>query len=632
MPYRSILPRSPGLLQAAALILLALLAGCETPGVRPDAGELESRAQASFEAGNYAQAAQAYERLASRAEPAQRDQWLIAAAESWYFATQRNRAMKNMRAVRRPIPASLNPAQSVLAAAVEVENGAHEAALQRLRALPAGLDRGIGADALAVGSSAWFALGDGRRGAELLIEREQWLDTADQVLANQRRLWEGLRAAGESEIPAGIGAELRGWLELSNAVAAHAGDAFGERAAMLRWLDTWPDHPGAEVLLPQLLGDYHDSLKIPQRVALLLPLSGRVSQASIALRDGFIAAHYDVGDAVLGTQIVIYDTAMLGAENAYRTAVAEGADFVVGPLLKDDIEAILPLVPAGPTTLALNYLPEHITAPRNLFQFALAPEHEARRVAQRATAEGLRNAIALVPASDWGHRVLRAFTEELEQQGGTLLTHSLYDPASTDFSTPIQSALLLDRSQARYRAVAATVGQRLEFEPRRREDVQFIFLGAFVRQARLMRPQLRFHYASNLPVYATAAAYDPDPSLNRDIEGLVIATTPWEIGEQGAATGLQQVIDRYWPKRTAPHNPLYAMGYDAWRLVPVVARGADGVRVLPGLTGELSISADGRILRYPSLARIEDGVAMPLEQLGEPVDTTTVAQDTVTAP
>ncbi|NNF66469.1 MAG: penicillin-binding protein activator, partial [Gammaproteobacteria bacterium] len=332
-----------------------------------------------------------------------------------------------------------------------------------------------------------------------------------------------------------------------------------------------------------------------------------------ALRDGFIAAYFDYGDAIGQMDVVVYDTARLGAAEAYRLAVADGAEFVVGPLQKNDVAEVARLAPAGPTTLALNYLPAEARAPKNFYQYALAPEHEAVVVAQHAVAAGRMNAVALVPAGDWGERLLDAFATELNNLGGQLLAHNIYQPDATDFSSVIRPVLHLDRSYSRSRALASAIGQPIEFEPRRRRDVDFVFIAAQPKQARLIRPQLRFHYATALPVYATAAAYSPDTDLNRDINGLIIAATPWEVSSDPETQELRSTIDRYWPGRAQHRSPLYAMGYDAWRLIPLLSAGGDEPMQLTGVTGELSLLEDGRIQRTPMLTKILGGIPAILE-------------------
>jgi len=613
--------------------VLVFGAGCETPGLRDDPARLEDRARSQQEAGSYRAAAQTYERLAARGVASQRNRYLMAAAESWYLAGESTRALHNMRSVRRPFPAQLEPALQLLAAAIEVETGAPRDALARLRNLPADAPRQIASDALAVGARAWFTLEQPDRAVETLMERELWLDNPSAILANQRLILEGLRSGGTAVIADTADPVLAGWLDLGNAVSDTAGDALAERAALLRWRNTWPTHPANTLLLPDMLGDA-GTLRIPERVALLLPQTGRLEGAGAALRDGFIAAYFDYGDAIAGMEIVVYDTAELGAKEAYRVAIAEGADFIVGPLVKDEVAEVAQLAPAGPPTLALNYLPTESRTPSNFYQFALAPEHEASRVAQRAVAEGLRSAVAIVPDTDWGRRLLDAFATELEGLGGKLLTHSLYLPDATDFSSVIQPILHLDRSYSRNRALVAAIGRTMEFEPRRRQDVDFVFVAAQPRQARLIRPQLRFqNYATALPVFATAAAFSPDAELNRDVNGLIFAATPWEISPDPDTEKLRSTISRYWPARAQHRSSLYAMGYDAWRLVPLLAAAKDAPLELRGMTGELSLHAGGRVFRHPALARIENGMPAPLPQLETATaDANSEADKTTTEP
>ncbi|MDH3588773.1 MAG: penicillin-binding protein activator [Gammaproteobacteria bacterium] len=610
----TILPRRRHTLQALVCCLLLITGACVTPGLPDDPASLENRARAQQESGNYRAAAQIYERLAARAEASQRNRFLLLAAESWYTSGERTRAMHNIRSARRPLPADLGLPLQVMAAALEVETGKPREALARLRTLPADSPRLISSDALAIGARAWFNLKRSDLAVAALMEREVWLDSPDELLANQQLIWEGLRAAGQTDIPETADPVVAGWLELGNAVADTAGDPFVERAAILRWRDAWPKHPAGEVLLPSLLGE-SDALRIPRRVALLLPQTGRLESAGAAIRDGFIAAYFDYGDSVEGSEIVMYDTAALGAAEAYRLAVTAGSEFIVGPLLKNDVSEIARLAPAGPPTLALNYLPDDAKVPRNFFQFALAPEHEATRVAQRAVAEGLVRAVALVPATDWGERLLVAFKSQLDELGGQLLAHEFYEPGATDYSSVIQPVLHLDRSHARHRALKSEVSAKLEFEPRRRRDVDFIFIAAQASEARQIRPQLRFHYATDLPVFATAAAFSPDPDLNRDVNGLIFAATPWEVSPDSNARDMRLTIDRHWPARAQHRSSLYAMGYDAWRLVPLLSGRKKDPLTLRGMTGELSMSDNGRISRFPALARIEAGMPEPLEPL-----------------
>ena len=45
-----------------------------------------------------------------------------------------------------------------------------------------------------------------------------------------------------------------------------------------------------------------------------------------------------------------------------------------------------------------------------------------------------------------------------------------------------------------------------------------------------MRPQLRYHYAGDIPTYATSDAFEPDVRANQDLDGLMFPDMPWMLG------------------------------------------------------------------------------------------------------
>src|SRR3970040_838775 len=98
---------------------------------------------------------------------------------------------------------------------------------------------------------------------------------------------------------------------------------------------------------------------------------------------------------------------------------------------------------------------------------------------------------------------------EFEALGGELLQFSGYDPNLQDFSAPITALLNIARSNQRYRRLAANLGTPIQFEPRRRQDVDLIFLAADSGTGRRLGPQLRVHFAGDIPTYATSAIFEP---------------------------------------------------------------------------------------------------------------------------
>ena len=251
-----------------------------------------------------------------------------------------------------------------------------------------------------------------------------------------------------------------------------------------------------------------------------------------------------------------------------------------------------------------------------LFQFSLDPEEEARQAAHRIIADGRTRGLALLPNNEWGQRLYRSFESELRALGGNVVGVKYYDTSARDFTDPIARLLLIDESRTRANALASTLGQRFEFEPRRRSDAQFIFLGAFPAQGRSLRPALRFYLGDDLPVYATSDIFETDAQGNSDIDGVIFPDMPWVISPDAVSTDLRTALTRYWPARARGRGRLYAFGFDAYRIIPLLKAGRFGKQnAIPGMTGVLSVDEHGKIKRELDWARVSDGKPVPLGTL-----------------
>ncbi|QOJ30791.1 MAG: penicillin-binding protein activator [Gammaproteobacteria bacterium] len=356
----------------------------------------------------------------------------------------------------------------------------------------------------------------------------------------------------------------------------------------------------------------------PRKLALMLPLSGAQRAAGEAIRDGFLAAY--LADSADGTrpEVLILDETAPGPAASYQAALDAGVGIVVGPLLKESAAEVARI--AGPLPwLALNYL-DIATPAGSPYQFALAPEDEARSVAERAATQGQLRALALAPDSEWGRRLLGAFTAALEERGGTVVAYRLYDPAARDYTAQLQRLLLLDESRARHRQLEANLGISLAFEPRRRDDLDCIFLAASPVSGRLLWPQLRFLYAGDLPIYATSAIYQPGDAGGVDREGILFTDAPAVIGSDPHASALRSALDARWPPGAIGQLRFYAMGYDSYTLARAMMAGnSPALMPVAGLSGILSQDASRRIHRRMSWAAFRDGQVVPAGEASTPV-------------
>jgi len=465
-------------------------------------------------------------------------------------------------------------------------------------------------EALGSGPVDIFASSGGAVNA--LVAREHWLNDSTALRANERIIWDGLQRPGLSlRPPAGADATTRGWLELASIVVGH--DAGTVRPALMAWRERYPKHPANGTVLPTLLAEGRSTTQTPHRVALVLPLSGRLASAAGAVRDGFLTAYFGVpGDAPVRPEILVFDTEQLGPEGAYAAAVRAGSDFVVGPLSKADVSRLAAIPQREVPLLALNTLSDREPPSGGFYQFALAPEEEAEQAAARALADGHFNALALVSGDDFGRRLLESFSRALERGGGHVIATEAYDPAANDHQAEIKRLLALDVAEARYRALVSTLGEKLEFEARPRQDADFLFLGAQAAQARLLRPELRFHFADDLPVYATSSIYEPQPKANEDLEGIIFADMPWIIAPPVADDPLRLALNELGTDEWQRRGRLYALGYDAYRLVPLLYESRGEPAQIAGATGLLTVEPDGRVHRELSFARLHNGVAQAL--------------------
>jgi outer membrane PBP1 activator LpoA protein len=369
------------------------------------------------------------------------------------------------------------------------------------------------------------------------------------------------------------------------------------RTAALLAAQPAPTRPGGAAPPPPATG---------ANIALLLPVTGRASAAAISVRDGFMTAFYETP---LGERprVRVYDTGTQSVADALAQALSAGADFIVGPLTREEVVAAADYPAVRPPVLALNFLPAERPAPAQFYQYALSPEDEARLAARRVLEDHHRRGVAIVPAGDWGARVLGAFKQELQAGGGDLLATAQIDTGRTDYSATITEVLRLSDSTARNRRLESVLGTKLQFEPRRRNDIEFIFAPAQANIERLLRPQLRFHFAGDIPTYATSDAFEPDPRANEDLDGLMFPDMPWMLGGD-LADAVRAAAREAWPADGPHRGRLFAFGFDALRLAQALRRvGVSGNISVDGLTGHLSLDPQHRIHRDIGWAQVHNG-------------------------
>ena len=238
---------------------------------------------------------------------------------------------------------------------------------------------------------------------------------------------------------------------------------------------------------------------------------------------------------------------------------------------------------------------------------SLSPEQEARQVAEHAWLDGHHKAAAIIPNTNWGDRVFEAFKSRWEELGGEVVEVQSYDAKKSDYGLPIKKLLNIDESEKRAAELKDLVNMKMEYEPRRRDDVDMIFMAAFSKQGRLLRPQLRFHRASKTPVYATSHVYSGtlQPNMDRDMNDVKFSDMPWTLLKND---GVKQRIEKLWPDSSKRYMRLYALGVDAFDVIPELNRlRRNQFSSYQGETGLLYIDVNNRLLRRLVWAQFVNG-------------------------
>ena len=411
-----------------------------------------------------------------------------------------------------------------------------------------------------------------------------------------------LKSHAEEAITSG----LRGWLSLASLSREYENDPMRQLQALENWGRVWRHHPAASQLpkglatLSQLVANQ------PRVIAVMLPLSGEHATTGRAVLDGILATHFAVSGPA---RINVVDTATGDIRQLVANAAREGAELLIGPLLREHVTTLAQTDNLPVPVLALNRTSDNSGRP-DLYQFGLAPEDEMRQIAHRAWQEGHRNVVVISPASSWGERNTSTFTEQWLELGGNLVASSKFED-SQDYSGLVKNLLKVDQSEQRATELRRITGERFQFTPRRRQDLDFVLLLANPSQSRSINPTLAFFYAEDIPVYSSSHVYQyADSRINvLDLNGIRFCDIPWKLN---VSDPVRDAIESQWESAKGPLTPFYALGVDAYRIYPRLQQMKEVANQrVAGTTGVLKLNQNNAIERTLMWARFRDGKVIP---------------------
>jgi outer membrane PBP1 activator LpoA protein len=502
-----------------------------------------------------------------------------------------------------------------------------------------------------------------------------WLAASENLLAagnldqeQSLRLWRAIGNLTSKQEQQAIIDEprLRSWIELKIIVQQQGTQPDILKAHIKRWQTKHASHPLANMLPSTLVKAMAQTTIAPNRVAVLLPLTGRLASQGNAIKDGVIAAYIaQLNDTTMSNsasapnvELRFFNSALKTAQEL-KTLVAD-FDVIIGPLLKDKIAELITLLPEDKSVLALNRIDSIFSnssvsslpnsakstatndalsakatsqadaglnkslspniAPE-VYYFSLAPEDEAIQLAKHIHTLGFRHPIVLAADTSTTQRMSDAFVEQWQnntQQQDYVAPATGTFTDSKNMRKLVSELLDVAQSRQRVKQIELLTTAEVYAVERNRRDVDAIVLFANPEQTELLNPiiesSLSPFAAREISVFASSRSYTLDLNKNsiRDLRNLTFIDMPWMM-PNNPWLDLAKEAQGLWPQSQDSLLRLFALGYDAYNLVPKLRH----LKLLPitsvqGLSGQLSMSADGEVHRVLPWAKVAQDRIVPL--------------------
>jgi ABC-type branched-subunit amino acid transport system substrate-binding protein len=346
-------------------------------------------------------------------------------------------------------------------------------------------------------------------------------------------------------------------------------------------------------------------------------------------------------------RLVVRDTG--GRPERAAEAVRELTDdpnvtAIIGPLLKGECEAAAAAAEvAGVPLIALTARTEVAQGRPHVFRIRTQPDQEIEVLVDHAmNALGAQRFAILYPRDAYGRGLRGLFWDAVEERGGYVVGVAAYDPDATDFAEPIRrlvgfellgeeaKTLIEEREEMRYRARRLPPDEALVLREEARAltteegdplppivDFDALFIPESSEKVVLIAPQLAFHEAVGAQLLGASGWYDPDlVKIGRHHVSGALFTAHYYA--ESPLPFVKDFTERYTATFAEEPDALAAQAFDAANLVLVqLARGRDSreevrdgviaIRAYPGVSGVLSMSADGNAHKRPYLLGVERG-------------------------
>ncbi|MGY2575813.1 penicillin-binding protein activator [Vibrio sp. C8] len=420
-----------------------------------------------------------------------------------------------------------------------------------------------------------------------LIPSDQEEAISDQIWANLQR-YSGqtitqLTTQPEEEI-------LDGWLQLAIYVKTFGNDIPQLKNTLEKWLAENANHPAATYRPKSITDILSLTIIQPVNTALLLPLTGKFDKQAQLIRDGFIMAMMNDEKREDNATLTIIDTNTESLDAIKAKVQEKQIDFIVGPLLKENIAQMQQQHRTEERTipsLALN-IPDELIEGTDICYLALSPEQEVAQAAKHLAAEGAQYPLILAPQSSYGERVVEAFNDEWRKYSNNKVAVNLFGD-KRQLQRSINNVFGLQDSQQNIAQMEGLLNIKLESQPRSRRDIDAVYIFASSDELTLIKPfiEVAINPDTRPPKLYSNSKSNGGGRQYEDLTGVSYSDIPLLIHPQPE---ISEQMERLWPKDSNAERRLQALGMDAYRLMVELPqmKTVEGYTI-DGQTGVLSI-------------------------------------------
>jgi branched-chain amino acid transport system substrate-binding protein len=382
-------------------------------------------------------------------------------------------------------------------------------------------------------------------------------------------------------------------------------------------------------------------------IGVVLPLSGRFAHFGEEALQGILLAAGIFGDGEAAMRLEIRDSAGRpehAAAAVRNLAQDENVVAVVGPLLASECEAAAQAAEEeGIPLVALTARAEVARDRPYVFRVRTMPVEEVHALVDHSMRDlGALTFAILYPRDAYGRALRDLFWDAVEVRGGEIVGVASYDPEATDFGDPIrrlvgyvlltdeEKELVKERDAMRRRArrlppeeAMALRDEALALTGPEGEplppiiDFDALFIPESHEKVVLIAPQLAFHEVTGTRLLGSNEWFAEDllKIAGKHVEGALITA---QYFPESPLPFVQDFEHRFETTFDQPPDAFAAQGFDAANLLLVqladrretresLRDGMLTVRGYPGVTGILSMRADGNAHKRPFLLEIERG-------------------------